>query len=119
MAQNRHALALPTTETGNNRMVFRIEPIARQGREIVNKRIDEIIAMRPIGVARHLRLLPRVEIFIELFNLLADLALKLVDFLNQIDTLLRFADIAQFTNLAFQRGNGFFKFQISLGHGHS
>ncbi|CAI8199247.1 MAG: Uncharacterised protein [Alphaproteobacteria bacterium] len=72
--------------------------------------------MRPRGVARHLRFLPRVEIFIELFNLVGHFALKTVYLFHQINTFGR-AGIAQFANLPFQTGNRFFKFQIALGHG--
>ena len=115
MPQNGHTLALPTAQPGHNGMVFRIKTVTRQRGEIIDQSFNIIAAMWAIGVARHLRLLPRVEIFIELFNLVRHFAFKTVDLFNQINAI-GCAGIAQFANLTLQRGNRFFKFQIALAH---
>ena len=115
MAQNGHALALPTAQPGHNGMVFRIKAVTRQRGKIIDQSLNIIAAMRAIGVARHLRLLPRVEIFIKLLNLVGHFALKTVNLFNQINAVSR-AGIAQLANLPFQLGNRFFKFQITLAH---
>ena len=94
MAQNGNGLTLPATQTSDHGIIFGIQPVARQRREVIDQRFDIIHAMRPRGMARHLGFLPSIQIFIKPLHLLGDLDLKLLNLVENIHRALGLPDAA-------------------------
>ena len=81
LADHAHRLAAEAAEAADDRLVLAELAVARKRREIGDERADIIEAMRPLRMARHLRLLPRRQLAIELLERLVRLALEARDLL--------------------------------------
>src|SRR5262249_6789340 len=86
--------------------------VACQRREIDQHLLDVIQGMRPLGMARHLRLLPGLKIGVGLFKRRLRFHAKSRDFLPDRYAAFTLTESAQFLDLAFKLGNRFFEIEI-------
>ena len=85
MADQHHPAAVDPREAADDRGVVRKRAVAGQRQEIVGDAGDIILEMRPVGVARDLRLLPRRQLGIGVAQQLVRFGLELADFGIDID----------------------------------
>ncbi len=94
--------------------VLGVGAVASQGREFFEQPFDAVDGMRPLGVARHLNLVPGGELGVGLAQQAVRLGLQLTDFLGDADVAVGL-EVPKFLDLAFELGDGFFEIKI-LGH---
>ena len=90
--------------------------VAGQRHEIGDQRGDVIEAMRPLRMARDLRLLPRRQFAIEFLERLRGLAFDAVDLLADGDGIAVGLQRAQFLDLGLELGHRFFEVEIGAHH---
>ena len=62
MADHHDGAAAEAAEPADDRLVLGEVAVAGQRREVLDQRVDVVEAMRALGMARHLRLLPGREL---------------------------------------------------------
>src|SRR5580704_15402842 len=113
LAQDADRTAAKPAETADDRGVLAELPVARQGREIAHEGLDIIAKMRPLWMPRDLRLLPGRQIGIKIGERLLGLGFEPGQFLANGNGVALRRDLAEFQNLGFEFGNGFFKIEIA------
>ena len=113
MADHHNGLAAEARKAAEDRVVIHELAVARQLDELVEQAIDIVEKVRPLRVACDLRFLPRVEMGVDLLELLRGLLAQLADFVLHGDATGRF----QLGDLLFEIGDGLFKVEIGRdGH---
>ena len=97
--------------------VFGISPVTGQRREILDQGVHVIQGMGPVRMAGNLRLLPGGQLCIGLLQKLVHLGLQFTDLFGNVDPAI-IRQVAEFLDLAFQLGDGFFEFKEVM-HGLS
>ncbi len=112
MADDADALAAEAAEAADDGGVLAEFAVAGERGETLDQAGDVVEAVRPLRMARHLRLLPGREVGIELLERDRRLHLEPADLLADGDRLVALAHGAQFLDLGLQFGHGFFEIQI-------
>ena len=112
MADDADALAAEAAEAADDGLVVAEFAVAGERHEIVDQARDVVEAMRPLRMARHLRLLPRRELGIELLERERGFHLEPADLVADGDRAIALAHGAQFLDLGLQFGHRFFEIEI-------
>ena len=113
MSDHHNRPAAETRKAAEDGIVIHELAVARQLLEFLEQVFDVVEKVRSLGMARHLRFLPRVEVGIDVLELLVCLLAQLADFFLHCDA----AGGFEFGDLLFEIGDGLFKVEIG-GNGH-
>ena len=100
VADHHHGVAVQAPQPAHNRAVLGVDPVAGQRREVVDQLGHVIGEMGPLGMARHLGLLPGVELGVGLLKQALGLGLEARDLLGDVDLAI-VGQVAQLLDLAF------------------
>src|SRR5262249_46475731 len=113
VADNAEALAVETTEAADDRLVVAELAVAGDRREIADQSVDVVQAVRPLRVARHLRLLPRREVGKQRLQRLGGAGLEALDLLADRHRVAARLHGAQLLDLGLELGNRLFEVEIA------
>ena len=116
MADDADALAAEAAEAADDGLVVAEFAVAGERNEIGDQAGDIVEAMRPLRMARHLRLLPGRQVGIELLERQRRLHLEPADLVADRDRGIALAHGAQFLDLGLQFGHRLFEIEIAA-HG--
>ena len=112
MADHQNGGIVEPRQPAHDCMIFGKVPVPRQRREFGEQGIDVILAMRTVGVPRHLTFLPGGQTLVEVAQQRFGLAVQGHRFLFHIHLAIGPRHGAQFFRLAFDLGEGLFKLEI-------
>ncbi len=112
MANDADALAVETAETADDGWIVAMFAVASQRHELGDHRGDVVEAVRPLRVARHLRLLPGRQRAVEVLERGRRLGLDAADLLADRDRVAACLQRAQFLDLGLERGHRFFEIEV-------
>lgn len=110
--QHRDRLAAEAREAGHQRLVLGEGAVAGQRREVGEQRPHVIEAVRPVGMARHLHLLPRRQLAVDVAQRLLRTLLQPGDLVGDVDGLAALRQLLQLQDLAFEVGDRLFEIEI-------
>ena len=113
MADDAEALAAEAAEAADDRLVVAELAVAGERHEVGDQRGDVVEAVRPLGMARHLRLLPGRELGIELLERLRGLGLEAGNLLADGDRVLAGLERAQLLDLGLELGHRLFEVEVA------
>ena len=114
---HHHAAAVDEAEPADDRLIVGEGAIARERHEIRDEAGEIILEVRPLGVARHLRLLPRRELGIGLAQQPVRLGLEARDLAADVERpRIGGGGVAQFGDPRLELGDGLLEFEEG-GHG--
>ena len=116
LADHRDRRAAETGKTALDGLVLGKFAVAGERREIGEEACDEVEAMRPVGMAGDLRLLPGGEFLVEVFQSVRRALFQPLDLVGDIDGAASLLKPLQFEDLAFKVGDRLFKIEIIV-HG--
>ena len=114
LAHNGDRLPTEPPEASDDRAVFAEQPVSSQGRELVNEATHIIGEMRPGGMARNQRFLPRRQFGIGVADKLVGPGLQPSNFAIDVYGRVLLRELAQLHDLALELGDGAFEFEISM-----
>jgi hypothetical protein len=113
MADQHHAPSIDAREPADDRRIVGERPIPGQRQEIVRDPGDIILEVRPIRMARDLRLLPRGQLGVSVAQQLVGLGLQAGDLGVDVDVDVRVAcRLAQLGDFRLQLGDRLFEIQV-------
>ena len=112
MAHDDDRAAPEPGEPADDRFVIAEVPVAGEFLELLEDRADEIREVWPVGMARHLRDAPGIEIGVDLLQLLGRFGLQLGQLVGDRRTILARGKGFQFGDLGIELGDRFFEFEI-------
>ena len=110
VSDHHHRPAAKTAQPPSNCRVVAVRPITGQRRKALDQPGDVVGEVRPVGMARHLSLLPGRQVRVRLNEQSAGLGLQPDHFIADIGVA-RFGKAAQLPDLAFQFSDGLFKIE--------
>ena len=113
VSDHADALAAEAAEAADNRFIFAELAVARERHEILDQCADEIETMRPLRMARHLRLLPRRHRGVEIPQRLHRLGFEPADFLLDLHLVAAGLNGAKLLDLGIEFGDRFFKVEVT------
>src|SRR4051794_10681224 len=113
MADNANAFAAESTEASDDRIVVTEFAIAGKRNEIAYQRRDVVHAMGALRMARDLRLLPWIELIVELLERLRRFRLQARDLLANGGCAVARLQRAQLVHLGFDFSHRLFKIEIA------
>ena len=116
MADDADALAAEAAEAADDGRIVAEFAVAGERDEIADQAGDIVEAMRPLRMARHLRLLPGRQVGIELLERERRLHLEAIDFVADRDGAAGLRHGAQLLDLGLQFGHRLFEIEIAA-HG--
>jgi hypothetical protein len=116
LADDHHRLAAEPAEAADHRLVVGELAVAAQLDELVDQAGQIVDEVRPLGVARHLGLLPRRQPRIGLLAQLAQTRAQGVDLAVERSGPGGIGELRQLLDLAFQFGDRLFELEIVLNH---
>jgi len=111
VADDDDGAAAEAAEAADDGAVVGEGPVAGERRELLDQRADVVDRMGPIGVARHLRLLPGAELAVGLAQQPVGLLLQLGHLLGDVDVA-AVGEMAQLLDLAFEFSDRLFEIEI-------
>ena len=113
LADDADALAAEAAEAADDRLVVAELAVAGERHEVGDQRADIVEAVRPLGMAGDLGLLPGRELGIEVLERLRGLGLEAGDLLADRGRAVAGLERAQFLDLGLELGHRLFKIEIT------
>ena len=112
LADHRHRLAAEAGEAADDRLIVAEIAVAGQGREITEQALDVVDAMRPVGMAGDLHLLPGGKCLVEVAQGIARTLFQPVDLVGDIDRLAVLGKLLQLEDLELQILHRLFEIEV-------
>ena len=116
MADDADRLAAKPAEAADDGLVVAELPVPGERREVLHQALDELGGMRPLWMARDLRLLPGCQLGVEFPQRLVRLGLEALDLVADGDGVAARRHGAQLLDLGLQFGDRLFEIEIAA-HG--
>jgi hypothetical protein len=113
LAEDANRAAAEPAEAADDRGILAEQAVARQRREVRDQRLHVVAEVRPLRMARDLRLLPRREAGIEIGERLLRLGFEARQFLADRDRVPLRCDVPQLLDLRFELGDGLFEVEVA------
>ena len=104
LADDDHGIAAEPAQPADHRGILGKGAVAGERREVIDQFVDVVETVRPVGVARHLHLLPRRQLGVGLTQGAVDAGLQLGDLVGNLDVA-DVGQVAQLLHLAIKFGD--------------
>ena len=112
LADDRDGLAAKTGKTTDDGLVLAEIAVAGEWREIAEQALDVVDAVRPVGVARHLHLLPGRQRLVEFAQRIAGTLLEPGDLIGDVDRLAVLGKLLELKDLELKILHRLFEIEV-------